>query len=280
MKKVYIQALKDYAAILFWSIFWFLILPLKFKGPGFNICQGLGSPCRYDATRWHWFAGYNLTIGPDTPINEYGPANSWEGWVLVLISIGLAIFTYWVLGRIVWRRIYVVHSIFLVILAGSIWYAFNPMGQWGKINFQEYSPSYLPGKMSIGSMMIYAESSAGPEPVRTTSLNINLSRRSYILENKVDEWSSPGCSDTEASNTTCVDLRSTSGRRYTLRNTSFSDNTYEQSIELVMGDTSLNIFMEDMKNPYPTETIDRLVDSLKKVHYGKIQVEYDYGHGV
>ena len=93
---------------LFFSIAWFLILPLKFEGPTFDTCHGVGSTCTaVYTTRWHWLGMYHIWFSPEGPhypaVMNYVPVNTAEQRAAFIISILLGVITYMLLRKIILR---------------------------------------------------------------------------------------------------------------------------------------------------------------------------------
>jgi hypothetical protein len=99
--KLFQRCVVDYVSILVLWIGFFLVLPLAFVGPEFaGPCKSvlISSCTSISTTRWYWFGGYHAAFGPDGPhypaVVKYWPTSTWEMWLLVLVSLLMAILLY------------------------------------------------------------------------------------------------------------------------------------------------------------------------------------------
>jgi hypothetical protein len=161
-----------------------------------------------------------------------------------------------------------------LIVGGSAWYRDAHDNAWGKINFQEYAPSYLPDSLKVTSKTIDAHYTPANSPSHTTTLNLRLSKDSYVYEQKnVTDfaYTCPGA----IINQSCSVRTSPHNQRYTLTTTMIPGQSMEQTVKWLKGSTLIQVtFHGEPSQPYSKDVFGEVVDSIQSVTYKNLKVNY------
>ncbi|HKR81494.1 MAG TPA: hypothetical protein VJR27_00645 [Candidatus Saccharimonadales bacterium] len=142
------------------------------------------------------------------------------------------------------------------------------------MRFQEYTPNYLPGKLSVGKKVIEAWRIPSGRPSHIIALRMTLSKSSFIYEQKSDGNFTYSC-DSKIINTSCSIMVSQNGLRYVLTTTTIPHQPLEQTIEWLKGDTRIRVVVNgEFAQPYPTSAIERMIDSFSATTYHDLPVTY------
>jgi hypothetical protein len=174
------------------------------------------------------------------------------------------------------RRIFFVVGVVLLFVGAALgtWHYNARQNAWGKVNFQEYAPSYLPGKLSIVSKSVDARYVPTNNPAHTTTLNLKLSQRSFIYEQKAGKSFSYSCGQSIV-NTSCIVASSTRGQRFLLTTTTVSGQSTQQVITWSQGGTDMRLVLHgEVSQPYSSDTAGKIIDSFHKVRYTGLHVNY------
>jgi hypothetical protein len=163
----------------------------------------------------------------------------------------------------------------VVILAASSWCAVRRSDLY-RIDFQEYAPTYLPDGLAIRQTTVEAGSPIGQNSVTTTSLRLGMAQQSLIYERKAEEAFAYVCR-AKVTNQRCVTRSTTAGQRYEIITSNVLRQPIEQDVEWVKGTTWIRVVMVgEPGQPYPPETLDRIVDSFQPALYSHVlQVRVD-----
>jgi hypothetical protein len=161
-----------------------------------------------------------------------------------------------------------------LIVGGATWYRAIHDDSWGKISFQEYTPSYLPDGLKVTSKTIDAQYTPANTPSHTTTLNLRLSKGAYVYEEKNANGFIHACLGTIV-NQSCLVQTSPHNQRYALITTTIPGQPMEQTVRWLKGSTAMQItFHGQLSQPYSQDVLGRVVDSLQPVTYKNLKVNY------
>lgn len=161
-----------------------------------------------------------------------------------------------------------------LIVGGAVWYRDAHDNAWGKINFQEYAPSYLPDSLKVASKTIDARYIPANNPSHTTTLNLHLSKSSYVYEQKNIASFSYTCPSVIV-NQSCAVQTSSYNQRYTLTTTMVPGQPIEQTVKWLKGSTVIQMtFRGESSQPYSKDVFGKVVDSVQSVTYQQLKINY------
>jgi hypothetical protein len=162
-----------------------------------------------------------------------------------------------------------------LVVGGGVWYHHMHRYIPGKVTFQEFALGYLPSNVTITKKYIQDWYIPASSPSRYTRLYIELSDESSVYENKLDESFGFNCSLGKIVNQDCAPKFSPEGQQYQLTTRSIPNQPVEQSIQWLRSGTVIQVNLTPTdQDGYPLETLGKIVDIFKPVHYEGLQVHY------